>query len=945
MLFGNRRTRKSDARRRELGRHRWWGEELEDRTLLSIDLGVTTPPTNPTIANAPFGMDFAGSTQLPNNTTTISQGGAGWSVSDVGDVNGDQYDDFLIGGPTVSSASSLGSGAGSAVYLVFGSRSVGYSTITDWIGKTTSGSYQYTANNRVGDLGQLGLPASQQANPISGTTNPTFPFAGIAFTTTTSSQLGASVAGVKIGNTYGILMGAPNGDDNNNANPGTGRAYLITFASTTNFASLYGTTINLDSPPSISGVTIYTFESTSTGGNLGYSVAGGSNIFGDGQSDIILGAPNATFGTTGASGVVYAMSTALLSGTSGVINVNTLGQSGSQSAVFTGASSGSQAGWSVADGGDVNGATASGSNVDDLLIGAPSQNGSGAAYLIYGGSGLAGLAQSTTVNGATVRYINLANVGSTGTGAVPGATILGPGGSKTGWAVSSAGDFNADGFGDILIGSPQYSSSSTLTSQGLATILYGAASTSGSYLTGTITLGSTNTGISPLYMVGATAGALAGYAVSPVGVINSGQPTLVLVGSPGFNNNAGTAYLIPGRSGGLSGTQSLSSAESAPLSGVQFLLSTPSAPSTSTPFFGASVSSRIQTTTVTADGDSRQDFIIGAPGYDATQNSTRNLAGGAMIIQGGLITVPIPASTSITTQIGVGAPFAPFSINATTPANLQIYVFGTTTTNGTFEPVQDIDPTTVVVNGVAFPNATLLADPNKADWLNGIQDAIITITPRSSLGLTAGTRTITISGKTLSSSPLAGETWTGSATATVTGSSSGGSSTSLVAGAAGGPVLETTFNSTFGATQYVPTISQLSAYNYAPIPLSVAMQQYAPSAGFNERLYAYNHDGKHLKNYLTIRGQAATGIFMRKPRRIFVDNQILDRSRFSPGKSYTWTHKAPNIGSIYKGVVPVQLTTEHISDVAGVKAPGNRQIGHTPTSGSSFTSATRGHGE
>ncbi len=206
-----------------------------------------------------------------------------------------------------------------------------------------------------------------------------------------------------------------------------------------------------------------------------------------------------------------------------------------------------------------------------------------------------------------------------------------------------------------------------------------------------------------------------------------------------------------------------------------------------------------------------------------------------MIVQGGLITVPTPGTTQIVTQIGVGTPFAPFSINANTPANLQIYVFGTTTANGTFEPVRDIDPTTVVVNGVAFPTATLTADTNMADWVNGIQDAIITITPRSALNLTAGTTTFTVTGKTLSTSPLAGETWTGSATVSVTGSSSGGGSSSLVAGVAGGPVLETTFNSPFGPNQYVPTISQLSAYNYAPIPLSVALQQYQPPPGFNER--------------------------------------------------------------------------------------------------------------
>ena len=61
MLFGNRRPRKSDARRRSPDHaHRLRGEQLEDRLLLSIDLGGTSPPANPLIANAPFGMAFGG---------------------------------------------------------------------------------------------------------------------------------------------------------------------------------------------------------------------------------------------------------------------------------------------------------------------------------------------------------------------------------------------------------------------------------------------------------------------------------------------------------------------------------------------------------------------------------------------------------------------------------------------------------------------------------------------------------------------------------------------------------------------------------------------------------------------------------------------------------------------------------------------------------------------
>jgi hypothetical protein len=958
MLFGNRRPRKSDARRRSLDIHRPRGEQLEDRTLLSIDLGGTAPSSNPLIATAPFGFAFGGSNMTATGTT-LSNGGAGWSVSDLGDVNGDGYDDFLIGGPTTTGAGVLGTGLNGAAYLIFGSNTVGQTQITDWLGTNTN--FPYAANNRVGDLGQLGL--TTQTNPINGASLAPTPFAGVTFVTggDVTSALGASVSSVRLSNgTFGLLIGAPNGVSTGGS-AGTGRAYFIT---STNWSSLIGQTINLDvTPPT--GMNVTTFVNSISGGQLGYSVAGGFNIFGDNSGDIILGAPTASYGATNGTGAVFVVSLSTLGTSTQTIDVSTQIGQGGNSVIFAGASAGSNAGWSVADAGDVNGVTAGGSNVDDLIIGAPNQGGGGAAYLVYGGANLPNLAQTVTVNGVNFRYINLANVGATtGTGggsAVPGATILGPTASRTGQAVSSGGDFNSDGFGDILVGSPQFSSSSTVTSNGLASLLYGAASTATGFLTGTITLGSTPSGISPLYLTGATSGSLAGYAVSPVGFINSGQPSLILVGAPGFNNNSGTAYLIPGRTGGLTGTQSLAGAESSPLSGVQFLLTTPNAATLSPPFFGASVSSRFQTTTFTADSDSLEDFIIGAPGYDVTQDATRVLAGGAMIVQGGKITVPTPGTTQIVTQIGVGTPFAPFSINATTPANLQIFVFGTTTASGqTFQPVRDINPATIVVNGVAFPNATLLPDPNQANWVNGIQDAIITITPRSSLGLTNGTNTITISGQTLPTSPLAGSTWTGSTSVNVTGSSSGGGgSTSALAGIARGPVLETTFNSFFGPTQYVPTISQLSEYNYAPIPTSVALQQYQPATGFNDRIYNFNHPGKHLKNFLTIRGPAATGIwgsgsgspgpsgldYRRHNPRTFINNQILDRSRFHPGRSYKWTHGGlPKIDSIYHGVVPVQLTTEHIAQVPGVKANGNRQIGRAHDSGATFRSSIRGQG-
>ncbi len=922
MLFGNGRSRQSDARRRDKEAIRPRGEQLEGRVLLSIDLGGTVPSTNPVIATAPYGMDFAMAPQTTTPTPTstsqsVPGAGAGWSVSDLGNINGSGYDSFAIGAPTITNPTTLANNAGGSVYVVFGSSTINSSNavqVSDWLAKNSSGNYVYTSTNRVASITDLtSTYANQQHNPITGQAL-SLPFPFIKFTGLTQSltgAVGASVASVRMPNgTYGILIGAPFAAASDNLTLGTGRAFLISGT----FNNYVGQTINLDNPSQYSGLNIVTFISSVDGSQLGSSVAGGLNIFGDGAGDVILGAPKATVGSTSGTGAVYAISTAALSGATQTINVGTIGQSGAtNSAVFAGATSGALAGFSVADAGNVNGASG---NVDDLLIGAPSQGSGGTAYLIYGGSGLASLAQ--TVN--SVRYINLANVGaaSTTTGAVPGATIVGPSGSQTGYAVSSGGFFDGNtSNSDILIGSPYYSTS-TLTNAGMATLLYGASSSSSSYLTGTINLASPPASISPLFMTGAAANNLAGYSVSPVGYITSGQPSLILVGAPGFNSNNGAAYLLPGRTSGLTGTYSLLSAESSPLSGQQFVLTTPAVSTTSPPFFGASVSSRFQTTSVTADSDSKEDFIIGAPGYAVTQNvnnTNTTQAGGAMVIQGGLIPPLTGPSNIIQPPIGIDQPTGPFAINATTPSNLSIYVFGTTTSTGqVFHPVTDINPNApVVVNGHSYASATLIPDPNKADWLNGIQDAILVVSPRSALNLTNGTQNMTVSGSILSTSPLAGFTWKGTAQVTVSGgiSPTPTPSPSLVAVAPPGPVTSTTYNPPFGASQFVPTISQFSTYNYAPIPLSVAMQQYLPPPGFNERIYAFNHRGQHLKNYLTLRGQAATGIFMEKEPRILLNGKVYDRSRFHSGKALSYTHRAPNIGSIYKGVVPVQQTHQN----------------------------------
>jgi hypothetical protein len=860
----------------------------------TIALGGNTPPALPSSATAPYGMQFGAAT---------TNQGAGWSVSDTPDLTGTGYDDILIGAPTVSgSPSTLGTASGGSVYLIFGSATVGTTAVTNWANTTISP--YYVSNDRVGDLGQLG--AATQQNPVS-TTQLNFPFSGVTFTATgvdATSSFGASVSYVKLSSgSYGILIGAPNGPDANGANPGTGRAFLISG----NFANYIGQTVNVDNPTAYSGLNIVTFvNSANPNGQafkLGYSVAGGTNIFGDGQGDVILGSPGATVGTStngslvpSQPGAVYALSAALLSGSTQTIDVSTIGQSGSQSAIFVGASPGDTAGFSVADAGDVNGATGTGGNIDDLLIGAPNNLSEGAAYLIYGGSGLASLATVTN----NVRYISLSLIGATTSPTVPGATIQGSVASgETGWSVSAGGDFNGDGYADFLIGTPNGSPSDvTLGNSGEADLIYGAASG----VSGVVQLGNLPATIQSASFTGANVGDMAGYAVSQVGVINAGQPTSILIGAPGFNSDSGTAYLIPGRAG-LTGTYSLSTAVNDPLDALRFT-NTTTGSAASTPFFGASLSGRIQGTQAnTVDSDNEADFVIGAPGLDITQTAARYLAGGATVLESAFLPVPIPSENSIVAPIGIGGPTAPFSINATTPAALQIYVFPTTTSSGAvFAPATDINVATVKVNGVSFPTATIEADPDQANWVNGVPDAIITITPRSALNLANGTVTFVVSGQTLSTSPLPNENWSGTATVSVTGGSSQ-PVVSVGGGIATGPVTFTQYIPPFGPTTYVPSIAQLSALNYAPLPLAVALLQYQQPAGFRQRNYAYKHPGKHIGNS---RGQTSPTAHVTNT----LSSHVFDRSRFHAQKIYVWKPKVPKTKSkILNTIVPAQSTT------------------------------------
>ena len=166
-------------------------------------------------------------------------------------------------------------------------------------------------------------------------------------------------------------------------------------------------------------VTTTTWMTTGVQANahLGAAVSNAGDVNGDGYSDVLIGAPDAS-GILSATGNVY-----LYEGSSS-------GLGSSPAWVTQGVTQTERLGASVSTAGDVNG-----DGYADVLIGAP---GYSAAY---------------TSQGRVLLYVGSA------AGIVLTPTWQGQGsaaGEDYGWAVASAGDTNADGYSDIVIGAPGY---------------------------------------------------------------------------------------------------------------------------------------------------------------------------------------------------------------------------------------------------------------------------------------------------------------------------------------------------------------------------------------------------------------------------------------------------------------------------------------------------------
>ncbi len=361
---------------------------------------------------------------LPNQFDwTLSsdlQGAAFGGAVGAGDFNGDGYDDIIIGAPEYNFSFSQ---AG-RVYVVYGSSS-GLSETADWIFDGTRkdenvGCAVASAGFVNDDLYEdivIGARRHEVNNVEAGAT---FVFYGQAGGLTQTSPDWTAL-GSQSGADFGAAVNSA-GDVNNDG-------YDDIIVGAPNFAHehigegaayLYLSGVSgLD----VSGVYDWMVEGNQEDAHLGASVSGAGDVNGDAYADIVIGAP-------GYTGAVADEGAAFVFHGSGA--APPLGETADWTAVSGQAYSGF--GGAVGCAGDVNN-----DGFDDVIVGANLYNENpeegqnsreGAAFVFWGMIG------------------GLQEVGATAVGDKAETEL--------GFSVNSAGDVNGDGYADFMAGAPKY---------------------------------------------------------------------------------------------------------------------------------------------------------------------------------------------------------------------------------------------------------------------------------------------------------------------------------------------------------------------------------------------------------------------------------------------------------------------------------------------------------
>jgi hypothetical protein len=450
-----------------------------------------------------------GLSAAPDWTVESNQESAylGHAVSTAGDVNGDGYDDVLVGAYQYSN----GQAREGRVYVYYGS-DTGLSATADWIAESNQaearmgyhgsgsagdvngdgysdiivGAFRYYNDDQDGEGWVFVYHGSATGLDANGTRPSGLPTN--ADWTAQGDQIEAgfglcvSTAGDVNSDGYSdVIVGAYRYD---NGQTDEGMAFVY-----------HGSPSGLEAAPA------WTVESNQDAVELGWSVSTAGDVNGDGYADVVVGAYGYDNGQED-EGLVY-----VYHGSPTGLHVGPADWS------VEGEQEGAWFGRSVGTAGDVNG-----DGYSDVIVGAShysnGQEDEGRAFVYYGAaSGLEAVTHWTAES-------NQAD-------------------AQFGYAVDTAGDVNGDGYDDIVVGARYYDDGQT--NEGAVFVYHGSP---------------TGPGTSADWMVGSNqANAGLGAHVALAGDVNGDGYGDVIAGAPTFDNgqsNEGRAYVYHGSATGLS---------------------------------------------------------------------------------------------------------------------------------------------------------------------------------------------------------------------------------------------------------------------------------------------------------------------------------------------------------------------------------------------------------
>ncbi|MBK8552533.1 MAG: FG-GAP repeat protein, partial [Ignavibacteria bacterium] len=469
---------------------------------------------------------FFGGTVINNSVDVILTGGAvnnylGSSVSSAGDVNSDGYDDVIIGSPGYNTFTGR-------AYIYFGGASMNSTADVIMTGEFSGHNFGHSVSG-AGDVNNDGfsdvIVGAYGSNTNTGKAYVYFGgvsmnnIADVTFTgETPQSDFGYSVSGA----------GDVNGDGYHDViigaygyNADVGKAYIY----------FGGTSMDNIADVSMFGGAIVDF--------FGASVSNAGDVNDDGYSDVIVGSYGYN-STTGRAYIYY-----------GGISMDAFAD-----VTMTGETTNNQFGYSVSDAGDVNG-----DGFADVYVGAWAYSTSkGRAYLYYGGASMNNVVDIYMTGETSSNYFGYSvsgggDVNGDGfTDMIAGAfgynsstgrvyifvnylrgldiadlSMTGESNyNNFGISVSSAGDVNGDGYDDVIVGADRYNAVT-----GRAYIYFG-----GMFMNNT----------ADVILTGDTGNVFYGRSVSGAGDVNNDGYDDVIVGSENFYSNRGRAYIYFGGS-------------------------------------------------------------------------------------------------------------------------------------------------------------------------------------------------------------------------------------------------------------------------------------------------------------------------------------------------------------------------------------------------------------